>query len=171
MPIPGFRRTAEDLVHARSVATRGRRTAGTVGAAVQSSLNRPVTSAARAAPINRAANMRNALASYGTAGRNSPVATRTSAAVNRNVRRARPVNNAIRTDHSIANQTAANIRRNVNRGVQAAPPPKAASRFARHGKMVAAGVAAAGGAAMYARNRSGRPMDPVQGRPRGLFNY
>lgn len=53
----------------------------------------------------------------------------------------------------------------------AAPPPREASRLARHGKMVAAGVVAAGVGGMAARSRSGRGTDRIQGRPTGLFNY
>lgn len=50
------------------------------------------------------------------------------------------------------------------------PPPKATSLFARHGKQVAAAVAA-GGLLYGAGNLSGRGLDKSSGRSTGMFRY
>jgi hypothetical protein len=52
-----------------------------------------------------------------------------------------------------------------------APPPKNPAFFAQHGKKVAAGVVAGGVIGGYAKNRTGKAVDPSTGLPRGVYGY
>lgn len=59
--------------------------------------------------------------------------------------------------------------------IPATPPPNPSkmgpSFFARHGKKVAAGVVAGGVVGGYAKNRTGKAVDPSTGLPKGVYGY
>lgn len=51
------------------------------------------------------------------------------------------------------------------------PPPKNPSAFAQHGKKIAGAIVAGGIIGGYAKNRTGKAVDPSTGLPKGVYGY